>query len=124
MVKPQKITPTDRVQSDPTQGMIREEAITTDKVWSGLVRTAPGMTSGWHHHGEYETIVYVLSGVLRLEFGDEGQETLEAHAGDFVLIPSGLVHRESNPSGEESQLVGVRSGVGTPTFNVDGPQSA
>jgi uncharacterized RmlC-like cupin family protein len=26
-----------------------------------VVRTEPGMVSGWHHHGEYETVIYVLS---------------------------------------------------------------
>jgi hypothetical protein len=23
----------------------------------GVVETAPGMISGWHHHGEYETTI-------------------------------------------------------------------
>ena len=123
-MKPRKITPTERVKGDPTKGMVREEAIATDHVWSGLVRTAAGMTSGWHHHGEYETIVYVLSGAVRLEFGEKGQEVLEAHAGDFALIPPDTVHRESNPSNEESQLIVIRSGTGVPTFNVDSPQTA
>jgi uncharacterized RmlC-like cupin family protein len=121
MIKPQKVTPIERVKGDPTKGMAREEAIATDHVWSGLVRTAAGMTSGWHHHGEYETIVYAISGALRLEFGENGQEALEAHAGDFVLIPPGVVHRESNPSNEESHLIVVRSGTGAPTINVEGP---
>lgn len=124
MNKPRKVTAAERVKGDPTRGMAREEAIATDRIWSGLVRTEAGMTSGWHHHGEYETIVYVISGAIRLEFGAEGGEVVEAGPGDFALIPSNTVHRESNPSQEEGQAIVVRSGSGKPTFNVDGPDAA
>lgn len=123
MIKPQKVAAAERVKSDPTRGMVREEAISTGHIWSGLVRTAAGMTSGWHHHGEYETIVYVLSGAIRLEFGEGSREVLDAHPGDFVFVPPGMVHRESNPSGEESSLIVVRSGFGPPTVNIEGSET-
>jgi len=102
--------------------MIREEAIATDRMWAGFVRTAPGMVSGWHHHGGYETSIYVIHGALRMEFGPGGGETLEAGPDDFLYVALGAVHRESNPSGEESHIIVVRSGEGQPVFNVDGPE--
>ena len=58
-------------------------------MWAGLVRTAPGMASGWHHHGDYETAIYVVSGRLRMEFGPGGQQVEEAEAGDFLYVPRG-----------------------------------
>ena len=79
------------------------------------------MISGWHHHGAYESAIYVLSGALRMEFGPGGTEVLDAGPGDFVYVGAGAVHRESNPSNEESRIVVVRSGSGEPVMNVDGP---
>ena len=102
--------------------MIREEAIATDGIWAGLVRTAPGMVSGWHHHGGYETTIYVQAGTVRMEFGPEGARTVEGGPGDFVYVAPHAVHRESNPTEHESQIVVVRSGSGKPVVNVKGPE--
>jgi uncharacterized RmlC-like cupin family protein len=122
MAEVRRITPSDRVEGDPTAGMIREEAFSTERSWAGLVRTAPQMTSGWHHHGDNETTIYVLSGACRLECGPGGREVIEGSPGDFMLIPAHTIHRESNPWDGESHLIVVRSGHGRPTFNVEGPE--
>jgi uncharacterized RmlC-like cupin family protein len=104
--------------------MVREEAIATEGLWAGLVRTEAGMISGWHHHDGYETAIYVLSGRLRMESGIGGSDVAEAGRGDFVLVPRHTVHRESNPSDEESRLIVVRSGSGEVVVNVEGPERA
>jgi uncharacterized RmlC-like cupin family protein len=96
--------------------------VTTEGMWAGLGRTEPGMTSGWHHHGAYESAIYVLSGALRMEFGPEGTEFLVGERGDFLYVAPRTVHRESNPTDEESLIVVVRAGSGEPVFNVDGPE--
>jgi uncharacterized RmlC-like cupin family protein len=57
-----------------------------------------------------------------MEFGPDGGEILDAGPGDFLYVARGAVHRESNPSEEESQIVVVRSGSGEPVFNVDEPE--
>jgi uncharacterized RmlC-like cupin family protein len=111
----------DRLEADPTPGMVREQAIETEGLWSGLVRTAPGATSGWHHHGEHESSIFVAHGSLRMESGLSGAEVIDAVAGDFIYVPPGAIHRESNNGSEESHLVVVRAGRGAPTVNVDGP---
>jgi uncharacterized RmlC-like cupin family protein len=116
-----RIAPDQRTPGPATAGMVREEAIATDRTWAGLARTEAGMVSGWHHHGDYESTIYVLSGSLRMEFGPGGGETLDAEPGDFVYVAPGAVHRESNPSPQVSRIVVVRSGSGVPTVNVDGP---
>ncbi len=115
------VTPAQRTPGPATPGMDRQQAFATDRTWSGLVRTESGMVSGWHHHGDYETVIYVLRGALKMEFGPDGQAIVEAGPGDFVYVPKGAVHRESNPSSEPAEIIVVRAGIGESTFNVDGP---
>ena len=115
------VTPGARKPGPSTPGMDRQEAFATDRMWSGVARTEAGMVSGWHHHGEYETTIYVLTGALRMEFGPDGLITIEAGPGDVVYVPKGVVHRESNPSAERADILVVRAGRGESTINVDGP---
>lgn len=112
----------ERAVGAATAGMIREEAISTHGLWAGLVRTEPGMSSGWHHHGEYESAIYVAAGWLKMEFGPGGHQVEEAGPGDFLHVPKGVIHRETNPLDEEGTLIVARSGTGPPVVNVDGPE--
>jgi uncharacterized RmlC-like cupin family protein len=116
-----RIRPDERVEGQPTPGLRREQAVQTDGMWGGFATTEPGMVSGWHHHAGYESTIYVISGALRMEFGPDGTQSFEAGPGDFVFVGKEVVHRESNPSGEVSQIVVVRAGEGEPVVNVDGP---
>jgi uncharacterized RmlC-like cupin family protein len=110
----------DLTTADPTPGMVRRRAFELPTLWAGQVETAPGAVSGWHHHDINETSLYVVSGVLRLEFeGSTGY--VDAHPGDFIHVPAFTVHRESNPTDEPSVAVVARAGGGTPTVNVDAP---
>jgi uncharacterized RmlC-like cupin family protein len=105
-----------------TPGVVREEAIAVEGMWGGLARTEAGTTSAWHHHGDYDTAIYIVSGSLRMESGPGGTDAVEAHPGDFLFVPKGLVHREGNPGNAESHIVVVRAGSGPPVINVDGPE--
>lgn len=118
-----KVSPGERVEGSYTTGMVREQAFATEGTWSGLVRTEGEMVSGWHHHGDYETTIFVVKGAIKLEFGPQGNEAIEAQEGDFILVPKHAVHRESNPQQVESQVIVVRAGTGEPVFNVEGPES-
>jgi len=115
------IPPTERVPGHATPGMMREEATATSGLWAGITRTTAGETSGWHHHGDYETSIYVVSGRLTMQSGPGGSEVVEAHAGDFLYVPPEAVHREGNPGDTEALLVVVRAGSGPAVMNVDGP---
>jgi uncharacterized RmlC-like cupin family protein len=119
-----RVRPTERTEGAPTPGMTREQAVATEGMWAGFVTTDAGMVSGWHHHGDYESSIYVLSGALRMEFGPGGSEALDATPGDFVYVAPHEVHREGNPTEVASTLVVVRAGRGEPVFNVDGPAAA
>ena len=95
-------------------------AMHEDGMWTGVVDTEPGAVSGWHHHGDHETTLFIVSGRMRLESGVDGGDVVEAGPGDFIRVPAGAVHRESNPGLEPSRAVIVRCGTGEPTINVDG----
>jgi uncharacterized RmlC-like cupin family protein len=101
--------------------MSRSLAMHDAGMWTGVVDTEPGSVSGWHHHGEHETTLYVVSGRMRIESGPDGAEVVEGGPGDFLRVPAGAVHRESNPGGDSARAVIVRCGTGDPTINVDGP---
>ena len=111
---------TDLVAADPTPGMARSLAFENGLLWAGQVITEPGSVSGWHHHDRNETSIYVVSGVMRLEFeGHDGY--VDAEAGDFVHVPAYTVHRESNPTDQPTLAVLARAGGGVPTVNVEPP---
>jgi len=116
------IRPAERtVETQQTSGMTREAAIASDRLWAGYVRTAPDMASGWHHHGDHETAIYVIKGRARIEFGRGGAASVDAREGDFIHVPPQAVHRELNPTSEEGIIVVVRGGTGAPTVNVEAP---
>lgn len=111
-----------RRETAQTPGMEREEAVRTDRLWAGVAKTAGRTFSGWHHHGAYESVIHVMRGRLRLEFGSGGRDVLDAGAGDTLYVAPGEVHREGNPGDEPSEILVVRSGEGEIVSNVPGPR--
>ena len=70
-----------------------------------MFEVKPGARTGIHHHGEQQTIAYVLSGVSA-----NGEFAGSAGAGDFIHVPAFLVHMEINPSDSQPfRWVVVRS---------------
>jgi uncharacterized RmlC-like cupin family protein len=54
--------------------------------------------SGVHHHGELESIVYVVRGRARMRWGDRLEFTAKAGPGDFIFVPPFVPHQEINAS--------------------------
>src|SRR5271163_3275586 len=50
--------------------------------------------TGPHHHGDLETVIYVLNGVARLRWGERLEFEAEAAAGDFIYVPPYVPHQE------------------------------
>ncbi len=111
-----------RRETTQTPGMEREEAVRTEHLWAGMAKTAARTFSGWHHHGAYESVIHVVHGRLRLEFGSGGRDVIEAHPGDTLYVAPGEVHREGNPGDEPSEVLVLRSGEGEIVTNVPGPR--
>jgi uncharacterized RmlC-like cupin family protein len=101
-----------------TPGSERLAAVTPQlgidtSLWGGLFEVEPGARTGIHHHGEQQTVAYVLEGVCEVRWGERGEFAATARAGDFIHVPAWLPHMEINPSETTSfRWVVVRS---TPT---------
>ena len=67
-------------------------------LWGGTFLVEPGAQTGIHHHGLQETIAYVLEGESFIQWGERGEHSAIARAGDFIHVPAWLVHREINRS--------------------------
>lgn len=89
-----------------TPGMQRLAAIThasanARKIWAGTVSVQPGARTGPHHHGELESIIYVVRGRARMRWGDRLEYTATATAGDFIYVPPFVPHQEMNADPDE-----------------------
>jgi uncharacterized RmlC-like cupin family protein len=108
-----------------TLGMQRRAAVTTErtgasKLWAGTVTIEAQAKTGAHHHGDLESVIYVVSGIARLRWGERLEYVAEATAGDFIYVPPYVPHQEINAS-EELKLhcVLARSGQTGLVVNLD-----
>jgi len=102
-------------ETEQTPGSLRMSAIAArngvvSSLWAGIFVVEPSAKTGIHHHGEQDTVVYVLEGEACVRWGDFGEHSANVRAGDFLHVPSWLPHQEINPSREQSfRWVVVRS---------------
>lgn len=108
-----------------TPGMTRAAAIThartgANKLWAGTVVVQPNAKTGPHHHGELETVLYVVRGRVRMRWREHLEFSGEANQGDFIYVPPYVPHQEINASAEEScEAVVVRNGREPVVVNLD-----
>src|SRR5262249_37061465 len=67
-------------------GMDRKAAVNyarvgAQKIWAGTVNIRPNAKTGAHHHGELESIIYVVRGKARMRWGERLEFTAEAGPG-------------------------------------------
>ncbi|CAB4951874.1 unannotated protein [freshwater metagenome] len=113
-----KVVRADELDSNTPQspGMNRAAAITSARtgaqhLWAGTVVVLPGAQTGAHHHGPVESVLYVVSGLARMSWGDRLEFMAEAGPGDFILVPPFVPHKEINALPHEPlSCVLVRSG--------------
>jgi uncharacterized RmlC-like cupin family protein len=108
-----------------TLGMNREVAISgsrtgSSKLWAGMNRIEPGASTGPHHHGALESIIYIVKGNALMRWGNRLEWITKAGPGNFLLVPPYLPHQELNASAtEELHCVLVRSGTEEVVVNLD-----
>ena len=108
-----------------TPGMTRAAAIDlaragARKLWAGTVTIHPGAKTGAHHHGELESVIYVVRGRARMRWGDRLEFVAEAGPGDFIFVPPFVPHQEINASpGDPLECVLVRSDQVPVVVNLD-----
>jgi uncharacterized RmlC-like cupin family protein len=110
-----------------TAGMNRAAAVTTasagaQKLWAGTVVIHPDAKTGAHHHGEVESVIYVVSGQARMRWGERLEFVAEAGPGDFIFVPPFVPHQEINAAADRPlECVLVRSGQVPVVVNLDIP---
>ena len=108
-----------------TLGMHRRAAVTTErtgatKLWAGTVTIDANAKTGAHHHGDLESVIYVVNGVARLRWGDRLEFVAEAQQGDFIYVPPYVPHQEINASADLAlHCVLARSGQQGLVVNLD-----
>ncbi len=114
-----------------TPGMRRLAAVShalvgSEKLWAGMMIGEPGVASAVHHHGEQETVVFVLSGRSKVRWGSRLEQEADQEAGDFLFIPPQVPHQEINPSTDQSVVwVVIRSAQEAVVVNLTpGPDGA
>ena len=93
-----------------TRGMTRKPGIDSNtsgasKIFLGLVTCDPNTMGPPHHHGEAETAAYVLKGQIRVYFGEDFKEYIDAGPGDFIFVPAHMPHIEGNVTDEPAEAV-------------------
>ncbi len=105
-----------------TEGIIRRKAFESENAIVSQSQVAPGVVSGWHHHGIRHLYGYIVSGRLQLEYVLEGRELADLNPGDFFHVPPRLVHRDINPDRDRELLViNILVGSGPAVVNVNSP---
>ena len=108
-----------------TPGMNRAAAINraragAEKLWAGTVHIHPDAKTGAHHHGDLESVIYVVKGRARMRWGENLEFVAEAGPGDFIFVPPFVPHQEINASADETlECVLVRSGQDPVVVNLD-----
>ena len=110
-----------------TTGMTRAAAINharagAHKLWAGTVEIHPNAKTGPHHHGELESVIYIISGRARMRWGERLEFFADAGPGDFIYVPAFVPHQEINALANEPLMcVVVRSDQETVVVNLDIP---
>ena len=122
-----RVIPGDALDSDTPQtpGMTRAAAVTHDrtgsrKLWAGTATIHPGAKTAAHHHGELESVIYVIRGLARMRWGSNLEYTAEAGPGGFIFVPPFVPHQEINALDDEPlECVVTRSGQDPIVVNLD-----
>jgi uncharacterized RmlC-like cupin family protein len=108
-----------------TPGMTRAAAINramagANKLWAGTVSIHPAAKTAPHHHGELESVIYIVSGKARMRWGEHLEFVAEAGPGDFIFVPPFAPHQEINANANEPlTCVVVRSDQEPVVVNLD-----
>ena len=113
-----------RVPAPAMSGAERRQQFEREGRWADWIRNDAGDVSGWHHHAANDTYVYVSRGSVTIEFGLSGAESVVARAGDFFIVPSQTIHRETTGHDADLEAFVVRVGGEPEHVNVDGPEAA
>jgi uncharacterized RmlC-like cupin family protein len=126
-----KIIRSDKLDSSTPQtpGMTRAAAINramvgANKLWAGTVNIHAKAKTAPHHHGELESVIYIISGKARMRWGETLEFFADAGPGDFIFVPPFVPHQEINADAHEPlSCIVVRSDQEPIVVNLDIPST-
>jgi uncharacterized protein YjlB len=87
------------------------EKLFGDNGWSGAWRN--GIYAHHHYHSTAHEVLGIAAGSVRVRLGGEDGATVELHAGDVVVIPAGVAHKNEGAS-PDLVVVGAYPGGKSP----------
>jgi uncharacterized RmlC-like cupin family protein len=80
---------------------ISQATVGASNIHMGRYRVPPGSRSRPHYHDACESALYMLSGGIRVVWGDRLEQSLELEAGDMLYVPPRVTHIVENVSDSE-----------------------
>jgi uncharacterized RmlC-like cupin family protein len=80
---------------------ISQATVGAANLYMGRLRVPAGARSRPHYHDGCESALYLLSGSIRIVWGDKLQESLVLEAGDMLYVPPRVTHIVENLSAAE-----------------------
>ena len=87
--------------------------------WGGAWRN--GIYAHHHYHSTAHEVLGIAAGSVRVRLGGELGKTVELHAGDVVVIPAGVAHKNEGAS-PDLVVVGAYPGRKSPDMCSPGAQ--
>jgi uncharacterized protein YjlB len=85
--------------------------------WTGAWRN--GIYAHHHYHSTAHEVLGITAGSVRVRLGGEDGATVELHAGDVVVIPAGVAHKNEGAS-PDLTVVGAYPGGKSPDMRGPG----
>jgi uncharacterized RmlC-like cupin family protein len=80
---------------------ISQATVEASNIYMGRYRVPPGSRSRPHYHDGCESALYMLTGGIRILWGDHLEQSLELTAGDMLYVPPRVTHVVENTSADE-----------------------
>jgi uncharacterized protein YjlB len=93
------------------------EALFAANGWSGGWRN--GIYAHHHYHSTAHEVLGITAGSVRVRLGGESGQTVELRAGDVVVIPAGVAHKNEGAS-PDLMVVGAYPGGKAPDMRGPG----
>jgi uncharacterized RmlC-like cupin family protein len=89
---------------------VRAETVGSESLWLGMITLPPGKRTRAHVHEQHETALYMLGGdEVELWTGDQLQYYDIVRPGDYIFIPTNMLHVAVNRGVQPAVFIGSRN---------------
>ena len=89
---------------------VSAETVGSKSLWLGMITLPPGKRTRAHVHEYHETALYMLSGdEMELWTGDQLQYRDIVGPGDYIFIPTNMLHVAVNRGAKPAVFIGSRN---------------